>query len=117
MRQLPAVDCKAYQDLPGNLALTDKNMPQQPFSGLLVIDGDAILVYIIQNGVLDLVGNFRQDQAAAAFHNAVGACPIEAGVGSAFFGGDGVLGFVAVAVAGGGGEDGQLRQIFAADAV
>ena len=117
MGQLSAVCHQAHQHLAGNLTTAHINMPQQTLMGSFIIDGNAVVVYIIYYKLLDFVCFRRQDQAAVVLHHPVGACPEKACVRPAFFAGHGVLGLIAVAVAGGCGQQRYFLQAFAADAV
>jgi len=92
-------------------------MPQKSLAGGLVVDADPVLVYIINYRILRGVDLLRENAAAGVFHHVVGARPVESGVGASFFHRHRILRLVAVAVAVGGGENGDFRQIFAADTV
>ena len=108
---------ETHQNLPGHRAPADVNMPQKPLAGGLVVDADPVLVYIINYRILRGVDLLRENAAAGVFYHVVGARPVEPGVGASFFHRHRILRLVAVAVAVGGGENGDFRQIFAADAV
>ncbi len=114
---LPAVDDKTHQNLPGDSAPADIDMPQQTLMGHFIIGSHPVLVYIIYDRILDPVRFLRQDQAAVIFHHIMGSGPEESCVGTVFLRCHGVLGLVPVAAAGGGGEDLHLVQILTADPV
>ena len=116
-RNAAAVDHKADQNLFGNRAAADVNMPQQTLMGHFVIDGYMISVYIIHDNGLDLIGFFRQDQAALVFHHFVGACLEETGIGAVFLSCHRILSLVAVAVTGGCCQNRHGLQVFAAQTV
>ena len=115
--KLLTVAHKAHQHLPGNHAPADIDMPQQSLVGSFIVDRNAELVDIIHNRVFHSIGFLRQNQAALILHHIVGAGAEKARVGSAFFGCQGILGLVPVAVTGGSGENGHFLQTFPADAV
>ena len=92
-------------------------MPQKSLAGGLVVDADPVLVYIINYRILRGVDLLRENAAAGVFHHVVGARPVEPGVGAPLLHRHRILRLVAVAVAVRGGENGDFRQIFAADAV
>ena len=92
-------------------------MPHQTGMGHFVIGWDAVAVHVGDDDILHLIHLRRQDSAAVVFHHAVGAGLEESGVGPALVAGHRVLGLVAVAVAGGGGQDGNSFQALAADSV
>ena len=112
-----AVDDQTHKNLPRNGATADVNMPQKSCVGGFVIDGHMVLIYIIHNNGLDPVGLLRQNQAAVVFHHIVGAGAEEACIGTVFLCGHRVLSLVAVAAAGGRGQNGHGFQLLAADAV
>ena len=108
---------ETYQNLPGHRAPADVNMPQKPLAGGLVVDADPVLVYIINYRILRGVDLLRENAAPGVFHHVVGTRPVESGIGAPLLHCHRILRLVAVAVAVGGGENGDFFQIFAADAV
>ena len=112
--ELFTVNYKTYQHLLRYRAPADVDVAQEPLVGFLVIDRDPELVHIVHHRVLDGIGLLRENQAPLVFHHIVGPRPEEAGIGPALFGAYRILGFVPVAVAGGGGEDGEFLEGFAA---
>ena len=100
-----AIDHQTHQNLAGYSTPADVNVPQEALVLHFIVGGDAELVYIIHDRVLDAVRFLRQDQAALVFHNLMGAGLEETGVSPALLCRHGVLGLVAVAIAAGGGED------------
>ena len=117
MGQFSAVDTKTHQHLLGNCAPADIDVPQKSLMSSFVIDADTVMVYIIHNQRFDLVGFCRQNMALFVFHHLMGACPVETGKGFALMAGNRILRLVAVAVAGGGRQNGNFLQLFAANAV
>ena len=108
---------QTHQNLPGHRAPADVNVPQKPLAGGLVVDADPALVYIINYRILCRVDLLRENAAAGVFHHVVGTRPVESGVGAPLLHCHRILRLVAVAVAVGGGENGDFFQILAADAV
>ena len=92
-------------------------MPQQPPVGGFIVNGHIVLVNIIYDNGFDLVRLLGQDPAAVHLHDLVGALLEEAGVGLPVFSGHRVLGLVPVALTGRGRQNGNLFQVFPADAV
>jgi len=108
---------QTHQNLPGYGAPADVNVPQKPLAGGLVVDADPALVYIINYRILRRVDLLRENAAAGVFHHVVSACPVKPGIGAPLLHRHRILRLVAVAVAVGGGENGDFFQILAADAV
>ena len=112
-----AVHHQAYQNLPAGRSPADIDVPQQAGMSGLVVDGNMKSVYIIDYRVLHGVGFLRKNPAAGIFHHLVGARPEEPGEGPAFLLGDRILGFVPVAQAGGGRQNGHRIQILSGQPV
>ncbi len=108
---------QAHQNLAGNSAPADIDMPQKPLVGSLVINGDMKLVYITDNNIPNGVAFLREDPAAVHFHHVMGACPKESSVSPSLFDSNRVLGLVPVAKAGRRGQDGHFFQGFPADPI
>ena len=115
--QLSAVQHQTHQNLSGNCATTDINMPQKAFPCGFIVGGNPKAVYIIYHNLPNLLCFVRENQATVIFHHCVGACLKESRIDPAFFAGNGVLRLVPVAGANGGGKNGHICQAFAADAV
>ena len=115
--QLLPVCHQADENLAGHRAPADIDVAQQTPVGNFVVGGDMELIYIIHYRILHHVRFLGENQAAAVFHHLVGARPEKSGVGSSLFAGHGVLGFVPIAKAGGGGEDGHFLQLLPGQSV
>ena len=111
MGNLFAVDHQTHQDLAAHRTPADIDMPQKPLVVGFVIGGDAVLVGIIDDRILDPVGLRRQDAAAAVLHHIMGARPEKAGIHPPLFAGYRVLGLVPVAMAVRCRQDGNLLQL------
>ena len=111
------IDHQAHQNLTGNGTPANIDMPQQAPVGGFVIHRHPVFVDIIHHNRFDPVGFLRQNPAAGILHHLMGPGLEESRVGSALFPGHRVLGLVPVALTGGGRQNGQTFQVFAADAV
>ena len=117
MGQLSSVAHQANQYLSGDRATTDIDVPQKTLVGFFVVGGNMELVYITYNDLFYFVCFRRQNQAAFILHHLMGTGTEKACKYPILFAGYRILGFVAVAVAGGSGQKRHFIQTFTADAV